>query len=330
MNKDIYFNINDVLSHNKLFNFIVGERGNGKTYGALEYVIKRFLKYGEEFIYLRRYKTEIKKVNSLFAPIVQNHPEWKIEEKNKKFYVNEKYCGFAQALSQSVVQASVATPKVQTIIFDEFTMKEGTYRYLQNEVEDYFLHFWCTVDRFRGVKVIFISNAYSVINPYFIYFGINFDESDIWKNDDIVAIKTNSVKYREQIRNTRSGQLLAQTNYGNFALNNEFKLDKLDFIEPKTANSRFKFDMILEGLQVGVWFDNDSGYYFISNKHTCNGTNTITFALSNEDLKGATVYTKNVRGIFQLENLGKMYRYGRVYFEDLQIKKKYESIIAKW
>lgn len=41
--------------------------------------------------------------------------------------------------------------------------------------------FWCTVDRFRGVKVIFISNAYSVINPYFTYFGINFDEGNIWK-----------------------------------------------------------------------------------------------------------------------------------------------------
>lgn len=327
---NIYFNINDVLSHNKLFNFIVGERGNGKTYGALEYVVKRFLKYGEEFIYLRRYKTEIKKVNSLFSPLVQNNPEWKIEEKNKKFYINDNYFGFAQALSQSVIQASVATPKVSTIIFDEFTMKEGSYRYLANEVEDYFLHFWCTVDRFRGVKVIFISNAYSVINPYFIYFNINFDNGNIWKNEDIVAVKTNSEKYRQTIKQTRSGRLLEQTNYGNFALNNEFKLDKFDFIEEKTSNARFKFDMVLDGLQVGVWYDNDSGYYFISNKYGCNGIATIKFALSNDDLKGATIYTKNVKGIFHLENLGKMYRYGRVYFEDLQIKKKYESVIAKW
>lgn len=325
-----YFNINDVLSHNKLFNFIVGERGNGKTYGALEYVVKRHLKYGEEFIYLRRFKTEIKKVNSLFEPLKINNPKWEITEKNKCFYMNGKYMGFAHALTQSVVQASVATPKVGTIIFDEFTMKEGTYHYLNNEVEDYFLHFWCTVDRFRGVKVIFISNAYSVINPYFTYFGINFDEGNIWKNEDIIAMKTNSVKYREQIKQTRSGQLLSKTNYGNFALDNQFKLDSYDFIAEKTSNARYKFDMILDGLQVGVWFDNESGYYFITNKYSCNGTNSIKFALSNTDLKGATIFTKNVRGIFQLENLGKMYRYGRVYFEDLQIKKVYESVISKW
>ena len=39
------------------------------------------------------------------------------------------------------------------------------------------------------------------------------------------------------------------------------------FIAEKTSNARYKFDMILDGLQVGVWFDNESGYYFITNKY---------------------------------------------------------------
>lgn len=324
-----YFDINEVLSYNKLFNFIVGPRGNGKTYGALKYVVNRFRKTGEEFIYLRRFKTEIKKVNTLFSPLINNE-HWNIEEKNKKFFFEGQYMGFAHALTQSVVQASVSTPNVQTIIFDEFAMKEGTYHYLHNEVEDYLLHFWNTVDRFRGCKIIFISNAYSIINPYFSYFDIDFNNSNVWTNEDIIAMKVDSKEYVTEISKTRSGRLLSQTNYGKFALDNVFKLDNYDFIAEKTSNSRYKYDIVYNGLTVGVWYDGISGYYFISSKHSCNGINSIIYALSNDDLKGASLCVKNVRGIFNLENLGKYYRYGKVYFENLEIKKMYEKVISKW
>lgn len=40
----MYWNPNKTLSYNKLFNFIVGSRGGGKSFGAKDLCIRRFLK----------------------------------------------------------------------------------------------------------------------------------------------------------------------------------------------------------------------------------------------------------------------------------------------
>ena len=56
---NIYYNYDKILSYNALLNFIIGERGVGKSYGAKLYVAKNFIKKGEEFVYIRRYKTEV-------------------------------------------------------------------------------------------------------------------------------------------------------------------------------------------------------------------------------------------------------------------------------
>ena len=47
-------------SRNCLFNFILGARGVGKTFCKKEDVINAYLKSGEEFVYMRRYKEELK------------------------------------------------------------------------------------------------------------------------------------------------------------------------------------------------------------------------------------------------------------------------------
>ena len=65
----MYWNIKNSLSHNCLFNFIVGDRGVGKTYGCKKWAIEDFLKTGAQFIYLRRYQTEFKRTNKFFDDI---------------------------------------------------------------------------------------------------------------------------------------------------------------------------------------------------------------------------------------------------------------------
>lgn len=324
-----YFDINKALSYNKLFTFIVGERGNGKTYGALNYVKQRKIKYDEEFIYLRRYKTELKKVNTLFDPLNMNDEKNFIRESKGKFYINDEYFGFAHPLSTTNIQAGISTPKVQTIIFDEFLMKQGVYRYLNNEVEDYFLHFWNTIDRYRGVRVIFLANAYSSINPYFSYFNINLDEKQVYVDGDIMVYRCNEVEYREAVSKTRSGELLKKTNYGKFAIDNEFKLDNYDFISEKTSDARFQCDLILDGKSCGVWRSPLTQNIFLCNKHGCYGEATRKYALSTNDLKGASIFVKNLKGIPELEYISRMYRYGKVFYEDLEIKNYFEKIFIK-
>ena len=54
----LYWNPGRTASYNCLFNFIVGSRGAGKTYGILKRGIARFLKSPKgsraQFVYMRR------------------------------------------------------------------------------------------------------------------------------------------------------------------------------------------------------------------------------------------------------------------------------------
>ena len=60
----MYYNYNDLFSYNAMFNFVIGERGVGKTYGILKKCVKDFIntmsnEHPRQFVYLRRYKSEL-------------------------------------------------------------------------------------------------------------------------------------------------------------------------------------------------------------------------------------------------------------------------------
>ena len=57
----MWWDLKNTLSYNALFNFVVGSRGCGKTYGFKKWAAEDFIKNGNQFIYIRRYKTEMNK-----------------------------------------------------------------------------------------------------------------------------------------------------------------------------------------------------------------------------------------------------------------------------
>ena len=55
----MFWDLTKTLSYNALLNFCIGERGVGKSFSAKKFVINDYLKNGNEFVYIRRYKTEL-------------------------------------------------------------------------------------------------------------------------------------------------------------------------------------------------------------------------------------------------------------------------------
>ena len=55
----MYYDFSKLVSYNALLSFVIGERGVGKTFGAKKFVVNDSLKNGNQFVYLRRYKTEL-------------------------------------------------------------------------------------------------------------------------------------------------------------------------------------------------------------------------------------------------------------------------------
>ena len=88
-----YYSFSKVLSYAGVFNMIMGARGLGKTYGAKKIVIKNAINKGQQFIYLRRYKTELKGRNSFFTDIQAEFPdeEFRVEGQFAQRKVGKKW-----------------------------------------------------------------------------------------------------------------------------------------------------------------------------------------------------------------------------------------------
>ena len=191
----MYWDINNSLSYNRLFNFIVGARGVGKTYGAKRWAINDFLKNGNQFVYVRRYKEEFKKIPKFFADIQDEFSKHELKVVPPNFVIDGKVAGTYIALSTSKIEKSTPYPSVTKIIFDEFILDKGFHHYLPDEVTN-FLELYSTVARSRDVKVYFLSNALSITNPYFLYFDLKLPYGkSISTKDDILLECVQDSKY---------------------------------------------------------------------------------------------------------------------------------------
>lgn len=85
IDNSIFLDFNKPLSYNALLTFYVTERGLGKSYGAKKFVANHFIKKSKQFVYLRRYKTELQK-----AMMKNGTPIFFDQIKNDKLFKNHK------------------------------------------------------------------------------------------------------------------------------------------------------------------------------------------------------------------------------------------------
>lgn len=218
----------------------------GKTYFFKKYCIKDFIKKKKQFIYVRRYKEELQKtISSFFDDVKKDFPNHQFAIKGNKFFIDGEIAGFYFALSTANILKSMSFPNVYTILFDEFIIEKGVYHYLHQEVKA-FLNFYDTISRDRDIKVFFLANAITMTNPYFLYFNINSiphngKNFQLLHNNLILFEYVNSEVFTKQREKTKFGQLIKNTEYGNFSLNNQFLLDNKNFIAKKQGKCIFYF-----------------------------------------------------------------------------------------
>ena len=147
MNNEIdtsmYWDLRRTLTHNELFYIILGNRGGGKSYGAKWYVIDRFIKHGEQFGYIRRYKDDLKEpMEQFFKDIEAKYPDYEFKANHKYLYIRLKseaddkwtdkdIAGYGFSLSTASNKKSISYPKITTLIFDEFLIDKGFQRFLK-------------------------------------------------------------------------------------------------------------------------------------------------------------------------------------------------------
>ena len=269
-----YYSLSKVLSYNAVFNFIVGARGNGKTYAAKKKVIKDALTKGHEFIYLRRYSTELGAKETFFSDIDWEFPAYVFRvngnvaqaakaDARKKEWVT---IGYFVQLSNAQAKKSVAYPKVRTIIFDEFIIETGLLRYLPSEVTA-FMDFYSTVDRWKDkTRVLFISNSISLTNPYFLEYNIKPDQVGEYSThyDGFIACHfIDAAEFSAAVYQTRFGKFIKGTEYGKYSAEAEFKDGHVRLIGNRPEDSIFWFNIATKLGSFSVWQSRLSDTFYV-------------------------------------------------------------------
>lgn len=222
----IHYNCNKYYSYSDLFlGLIDGGRGIGKT---TTFLIKGCLNVskGEQFIYLRRYKPEIKKfVNkNSFMPIVDGVIYQGDGTGGYNVIYEKAIIGYLIALSTARSYKSVDFSKVTLIIFDEGIVRQtASYRYLEDEVIQ-FLEFVSTVVRTRtNVRVVILGNNEDIFSPYHAYFNIPVFQGVYIDADHGIYCEhaKNSQALLEEERKTGLWKLIHDTSYGKYHYDNE-------------------------------------------------------------------------------------------------------------
>lgn len=287
-----YYSFKYILSFNAVFNFILGARGLGKTYGAKYRVIKKSLNSKKQFIYMRRYKTDLASRTTFFADIEHEFPDWDFRVNGELAQASHvttresdkrpwKTIGFFIALSTAHGRKSVSYHNVTDIIYDEFIIEKGMVHYIPNEANA-FMEFYNTVDRYKDkTKVLFLANSVSIDNPYFLKYDIkpNNGEKVILKFNGFVACHfPDSDEFKDGVSKTRFGKFMIETDpdYVDYALNNKFSDNHDLLIAKKTPDA--VYTMTVETLKgtFSVWIDWDEEIYYFQKKRPRGGETLYT------------------------------------------------------
>ena len=337
----IFWDIGRTLTHNALFNFIVGNRGGGKSYGAKKRGIDNFINKGEQFGYIRRYKDDLKKpMEQFFKDVMWEYPEHEFKIDGDKFLIrlkpaNEKekwteedVAGYGFSLSTANNKKSISYPFITTLIFDEFLLEEDNQRYLKNEPTK-MLNLYETIARpgtdHPRVVMFLLANAISITNPYFLYLNLRMPTTQdkngkwIWKHPtkSILVENVKNKAFIDKKRNTEFGGIVKGTDYEGYSIDNEFLLDDDSFIEKKTPAARYYFTFTFKDREFGVWVDFKVGKMFVSQDvdpyyHT-------NYAITLKDHTPNTLLSKNISKHGHLKMFIENFKLGNVYFENMNI-----------
>ncbi|MBO7734608.1 MAG: phage DNA encapsidation protein [Methanobrevibacter sp.] len=337
MAENIYYNFDKLFSYDFLIAFVIGERGCGKSFNSKLAVLKRFIKTGEQFLYIRRYKTELDTALVTFWDDLQAHgyfDDLELKVKRSKmlteFTCDRETCGYAVPLSTANILKSTSFPNVTTIIFDEFLLdNSGTYRYLKNEVT-MLLDVIETVGRLRdNLKVILLGNALNVhASPYFAYWNLELpynSEFRTFYDGTIVVNYIKNIAYREAKKKSKFGKLIDGTEYGKYAIDNQVFRENNNFIEKRPPDSTFYGMLIINGTNIGLW-NGRNGYLYMSEKYDPN--TTMKFVLNYNDHTEQTIFT-NVRENYYMHMCVRGYKQGWLRFENQKIKSVATAVLNK-
>lgn len=185
-----FYSLKNILAKDALYNVIIGERSNGKSFAVHEYGIKNYAEKGEQMAIVRRWSDDFtgKRGQKTFDGIANTDKIAKMTggkwtgiyyyasrwylcrwEDDKRIVDETPFC-YAFSITAVEHDKSTSYPKVTTILFDEFISRTG---YLDDEFV-LFMNVLSTIIRHRtNVKIFMAGNTVNRYCPYFKEMGLS-------------------------------------------------------------------------------------------------------------------------------------------------------------
>ena len=243
-----YLNIRGILSYKCTFNFIVGGRATGKTYGALSTVIDDKIM----FMLMRRTQAQADLINkpefSPFKPVCEDKnieiTTASVSKYNAKFLLNDETIGYTCALSTIANMRGFSAEDIKLLLYDEF-IPEKHERPIKSEGAA-FLNAYETMNRNRELNgkrhltVLCLANAFDIANPIFLELGLvgiaekmkqQGRELYIDREKSILILLPDSRKIMDKKNDTALYKLTEGSEFSKMALKNDFIYNPTDNIK---------------------------------------------------------------------------------------------------
>lgn len=280
-----YLDIAKILGYGLPFNFIVGGRATGKTYGALKYAYESHTR----FILMRRTQAQTDLINKPeFNPYKAINTDLgsdiqvkSISKYNSRIFEpaedGEQLLGYTCALSTISNMRGFDASDCRLLIYDEF-IPERHERPIKGEGAA-FLNAYESINRNRELKgdpplqVLGLANAFNIANPIFMELGL-VGRCEKMKNSDqelfidrergillvllqhsrISAAKADTALYR-----------LSSGSYSDMALSNDFIYNSTDNIK---AQALKEYKLLCTVGEISIYRHKSKREYYVSEHRT--------------------------------------------------------------
>lgn len=312
------------------FNFVVGGRGTGKTYGALKYVYENNIR----FMLMRRTQAQCDLINKpefnpfkalaadldldISVKAISKYNAVLLEESEEDY----KTLGYTCALSTIANMRGFDASDVKLLLYDEF-IPERHERQLKNEGSA-FLNAYETINRNRELsgsdplQVLCLANAFNMANALFLELGlVDITEKMIQKNHELYINKEkgilicllNKSSISEQKKETALYKV-AGGSYTEMALNNDFAYNDASEIHSKPLK---EYKLICTIGEISIYKNKGKREFYVSEHRS--GTAPVY----NSDEVGLMRYRKK-HGL----TLYSAYMHSNVTFETMLAKSLFE------
>ena len=257
---DTYWDILRIIKKKCFLNICMGGRGIGKTTQSNIFACENFRNRAEEFIYVRRYKSECASQEHLLDSIVDG-VSFRGDKKGGGIYSwGGNTLGYIIPLSISQQYKSVNFENVSLIIFDEAIIPLGSpIHYLKDEIIA-LLEFASTVFRHRkNGKILVLGNNLNFFNPYCEYFNVKVF-NDLYVDNErglLVEFAKHSPALLKIEEDTPLFKLTKGTAYHEYHYNNNVLTNNKVEIVKKRPNDKLVCRLIFNSYTLNIYTRSD-------------------------------------------------------------------------